>query len=160
MTSVSSFRPEMSRTSPIALAPGELLRVRLGKSGRARVETEFQIRNQRAGTRTGGPTRWDEKNEGTHPILVENLSVPFDRRVWQESRALTDAGYQVTAICPQGTKQDTEREATIDGVRILRYQLRAAAGDHSATCARPAGPADTACLALKVRQAALTWCTS
>jgi hypothetical protein len=61
-------------------------------------------------------------------ILVENLSVPFDRRVWQESRALAAAGYQVTVICPQGTKQDTEREATIDGVPILRYPLRAAAG--------------------------------
>ena len=60
-------------------------------------------------------------------ILVENLSVPFDRRVWQESRALADAGYQVTVICPQGTKQDTEREV-IDGVRILRYPLRAAEG--------------------------------
>ena len=24
-------------------------------------------------------------------ILVENLSVPFDRRVWQESRALVEA---------------------------------------------------------------------
>lgn len=34
-------------------------------------------------------------------ILVENLSVPFDRRVWQESRALADAGYQVSVICPQ-----------------------------------------------------------
>jgi glycosyltransferase involved in cell wall biosynthesis len=61
-------------------------------------------------------------------ILVENLSVPFDRRVWQESRALTGAGYQVTVICPQGTKQDTEHEATMDGVRILRYPLRAAEG--------------------------------
>lgn len=61
-------------------------------------------------------------------ILVENLSVPFDRRVWQESRALTDAGYQVTVICPQGTKQDVEREVTLDGVRILRYPLRAADG--------------------------------
>ena len=61
-------------------------------------------------------------------ILVENLSVPFDRRVSQESRALKEAGYQVTVICPQGTKQDTEREPTIDGVRILRYPLREAAG--------------------------------
>lgn len=61
-------------------------------------------------------------------ILVENLSVPFDRRVWQESRALADAGYRVTVICPQGAKQDTEREATIDGVHILRYPLRAAEG--------------------------------
>ncbi|NNH70794.1 glycosyltransferase family 4 protein [Nocardia uniformis] len=61
-------------------------------------------------------------------ILVENLSVPFDRRVWQESRALVDAGYRVTVICPMGTKQDREAEATVDGVRILRYRLRAATG--------------------------------
>ncbi|MFH5232749.1 glycosyltransferase family 4 protein [Antrihabitans spumae] len=61
-------------------------------------------------------------------ILVENLSVPFDRRVWQESRALVGAGYQVTVICPKGAKQDTEAEATIEGVRILRYPLRAATG--------------------------------
>ncbi|MEV3902903.1 glycosyltransferase family 4 protein [Mycobacterium sp. NPDC050551] len=61
-------------------------------------------------------------------VLVENLSVPFDRRVWQESRALVDAGHYVTVICPRGTKQDTEDEVTIDGVRILRYSLRPAVG--------------------------------
>lgn len=61
-------------------------------------------------------------------ILVENLSVPFDRRVWQECTALRDAGWEVHVICPQGTKQDTEPEAEIDGVRILRYPLRPAAG--------------------------------
>ncbi|MBL1074069.1 glycosyltransferase family 4 protein [Nocardia sp. 2] len=61
-------------------------------------------------------------------ILVENLSVPFDRRVWQESRALMDAGYRVTVICPQGAKQDREPEVTLEGVRILRYPLRAATG--------------------------------
>lgn len=61
-------------------------------------------------------------------ILVQNLSVPFDRRVWQESRALADAGHQVTVICPKGGKQDRESEAVIDGVRILRYPLRAASG--------------------------------
>ncbi|KWX66505.1 glycosyltransferase family 4 protein [Mycobacterium sp. NAZ190054] len=61
-------------------------------------------------------------------ILVENLSVPFDRRVWQESRALTRAGFQVTVICPTGANQDTEREVVIDGVRILRYPLRPATG--------------------------------
>lgn len=59
-------------------------------------------------------------------ILVENLSVPFDRRVWAESRALVDAGMDVTVICPAGTTYDTEPEAVIDGVRILRYRLRAA----------------------------------
>ncbi len=61
-------------------------------------------------------------------ILVENLSVPFDRRVWQESRALVDAGCQVTVICPAGIKVDREPEAVIDGVRILRYPLRPASG--------------------------------
>ncbi len=61
-------------------------------------------------------------------ILVENLSVPFDRRVWQEARALTRAGFKVTVICPKGANQDTEPEETIEGVRILRYPLRAATG--------------------------------
>jgi glycosyltransferase involved in cell wall biosynthesis len=61
-------------------------------------------------------------------ILVENLSVPFDRRVWQESRALVEAGHEVVVICPRGTGLDTEPEVLIDGVRILRYPLRAASG--------------------------------
>ncbi|PPS91313.1 glycosyltransferase family 4 protein [Streptomyces sp. MH60] len=61
-------------------------------------------------------------------ILVENLSVPFDRRVWQECTTLRDAGWDVHVICPTGTKRDTEREAVVDGVRIHRYPLRAATG--------------------------------
>jgi glycosyltransferase involved in cell wall biosynthesis len=61
-------------------------------------------------------------------ILVENLSVPGDRRVWQESRALVDAGFKVTVICPTGTNHDRERETVIEGVRILRYPLRTATG--------------------------------
>lgn len=61
-------------------------------------------------------------------ILVENLPVPFDRRVWQESRALVDAGFDVTVICPTGADRDRERESVIEGVRILRYPLRAASG--------------------------------
>ncbi|HET9138536.1 glycosyltransferase family 4 protein [Actinophytocola sp.] len=61
-------------------------------------------------------------------VLVENLSVPFDRRVWQECTTLRDAGWEVHVICPQGTKRDTEPEAVIDGVRIHRYPLTAATG--------------------------------
>ena len=61
-------------------------------------------------------------------ILVENESVPLDRRVWQESRALADAGYEVTVICPSGTKQDRERDVMIEGIHILRYPLRMANG--------------------------------
>ncbi|MFL6143615.1 MAG: glycosyltransferase family 4 protein [Labedaea sp.] len=65
---------------------------------------------------------------GNALILVENLSVPFDRRVWQECTTLRDAGWKVHVICPQGTKRDTESYVEIDGVRIHRYPLKAAVG--------------------------------
>jgi glycosyltransferase involved in cell wall biosynthesis len=61
-------------------------------------------------------------------IVVENLSVPFDRRVWQECLALREAGYDVSVICPQGNSQDREPYAEIDGVQIHRYPLTAATG--------------------------------
>ena len=34
-------------------------------------------------------------------IIVENLPCPFDRRVMQEARTLTAAGYSVSIISPQ-----------------------------------------------------------
>lgn len=61
-------------------------------------------------------------------ILVENLSVPFDRRVWQQSCALREAGWEVHVICPKGTKQDTEAEVVLNGIHIHRYPLRPASG--------------------------------
>ena len=63
---------------------------------------------------------------GSALILVENLSVPFDRRVWQECLALREAGYEVSVICPQGSSEDRAPEATIEGVEIRRYPLTAA----------------------------------
>lgn len=54
-------------------------------------------------------------------ILVENLSVPFDQRVWREATALVRAGYQVSVICPKGKKFDTEFHEVIKGVSIYRY---------------------------------------
>lgn len=59
---------------------------------------------------------------------MENLSVPFDRRVWQEATTLRDAGWDVHVICPRGSKRDTEPEAVVDRVHIHRYPLRAATG--------------------------------
>ncbi|MEV4899274.1 glycosyltransferase family 4 protein, partial [Nonomuraea sp. NPDC055795] len=52
----------------------------------------------------------------------------MDRRVWQESTTLRDAGWEVHVICPQGAKQDTEPYAVIDGITIHRYPLTAATG--------------------------------
>lgn len=56
-------------------------------------------------------------------MVVENLSVPFDRRVWRESRSLHKAGYDVSVICPKGTTYDTESFVEREGVRIYRYRL-------------------------------------
>lgn len=56
-------------------------------------------------------------------MVVENLSVPFDRRVWRESCALRRAGYHVSVICPKGTAYDTESFVEREGVRIYRYRL-------------------------------------
>jgi glycosyltransferase involved in cell wall biosynthesis len=59
-------------------------------------------------------------------VLVENLSVPTDRRVWQEARTLRQAGYEVTVICPQGTRADRLPYEVVDGVQIHRFPLKPA----------------------------------
>lgn len=55
-------------------------------------------------------------------IIVENLPLPFDRRVWHESRTLTAAGAQVCVICPTGKGYEARYEE-IDGVHIYRHPL-------------------------------------
>lgn len=55
-------------------------------------------------------------------IIVENLPVPFDRRVWQEATTLARAGYVVSVVCPTGKGHETRRE-TLDGIHIYRYRL-------------------------------------
>ena len=59
-------------------------------------------------------------------IIVQNLPVPFDRRVWLECKALTAAGYDVTVICPKG-KGDPEAEV-LEGVTLLKYRPYAPGG--------------------------------
>lgn len=64
-------------------------------------------------------------------IIVENLPVPFDRRVWQEARTLARAGAKVSVICPTTAEYPALRE-TLDGIEIYRHPLpleaRGAAG--------------------------------
>ncbi|MGG6296788.1 glycosyltransferase family 4 protein [Leptolyngbya sp. AN02str] len=55
-------------------------------------------------------------------IIVENLPVPFDRRVWMESLTLRDAGYEVTVICPKGKGYDQDYEV-IEGIHIYRHPI-------------------------------------
>lgn len=60
-------------------------------------------------------------------IIVENLPVPLDRRVWQESRALRDAGYEVVVICPKmrGYNKSSER---LEDIQIYRHWISDEAG--------------------------------
>lgn len=60
-------------------------------------------------------------------IIVENLPVPFDRRVWQEARTLKSAGAEVAIICPTG-KGYTARYELLDGIHIYRHPLPLDAG--------------------------------
>jgi glycosyltransferase involved in cell wall biosynthesis len=59
-------------------------------------------------------------------IIVQNLPVPFDRRVWLECKALTAERYDVTVVCPKG-KGDPSYEV-IDGVTLLKYRPYAPGG--------------------------------
>jgi glycosyltransferase involved in cell wall biosynthesis len=55
-------------------------------------------------------------------IIVENLPVPFDRRVWAEAQSLHRAGYEVSVICPRGPFAESPFEL-IDAIEIHRHPL-------------------------------------
>ena len=55
-------------------------------------------------------------------IVVENLPVPFDRRVWQEAQALHRAGWIVSVICPTNADFPKAFEV-IDDIAIYRHPL-------------------------------------
>jgi glycosyltransferase involved in cell wall biosynthesis len=52
-------------------------------------------------------------------IIVQNMPVPLDRRVWQECRTLIDAGYGVSVICPRAAGQG--RHELVDSVHLHTY---------------------------------------
>jgi glycosyltransferase involved in cell wall biosynthesis len=55
-------------------------------------------------------------------IIVENLTVPLDRRVWQEARTLHDAGYTVSVVCPRGGQYQKAYEV-LEGIHVFRHPL-------------------------------------
>ena len=59
-------------------------------------------------------------------ILLENLPVQRDRRVWRQAQALIGAGVAVTVICPAGDRTDRRRlglhqPVTVEGVEIRSF---------------------------------------
>jgi glycosyltransferase involved in cell wall biosynthesis len=59
-------------------------------------------------------------------IIVQNLPVPFDRRVWLECKALASAGHQVTVVCPKGDGDPAYQ--VVDGVQLYKYKPYAPGG--------------------------------
>jgi glycosyltransferase involved in cell wall biosynthesis len=55
-------------------------------------------------------------------IIVENLPVPTDDRVWKEACSLQQAGYQVTVLCPRGQGHHRNYEF-LDGIHIYRHPI-------------------------------------
>jgi glycosyltransferase involved in cell wall biosynthesis len=59
-------------------------------------------------------------------IIVQNLPVPFDRRVWLECQALIANGYEVAVVCPKG-KGDPAYQV-VDSVQLYKYRPYAPGG--------------------------------
>lgn len=72
-----------------------------------------------AGNNTPSPSRGNGRKI---LIIVQNLPVPFDRRVWQEATELVKNGYAVSIICPKGRGHEAPYEY-LDGVHIYRHPL-------------------------------------
>lgn len=53
-------------------------------------------------------------------IIVENLPVPFDSRVWKEATSLRSNGYDVTVVCPRG-KGYSKKYEELEGIRVYRH---------------------------------------
>ncbi len=59
-------------------------------------------------------------------IIVQNLPVPFDRRVWLECQALVADGYQVTVVCPKGNGDPAYQ--VVNTVELHKYRPYAPGG--------------------------------
>jgi glycosyltransferase involved in cell wall biosynthesis len=56
-------------------------------------------------------------------LIVENNSVPFDRRVWREALTLRDAGAIVAVICPV-FGEDKTRYEVVEEIEVYRYPIK------------------------------------
>jgi glycosyltransferase involved in cell wall biosynthesis len=66
-------------------------------------------------------------------IIVENLPVPFDRRVWLEATTLARHGYSVSVICPKAKGFNKSFE-TLEDIDIYRYKMPFDAGGAFGFC--------------------------
>lgn len=65
-------------------------------------------------------------------ILVQNLPLPIDRRVWLECRTLLDAGYQVSAITPKSVGDPAYEN--LSGIDLYKYDPPPGSDGYIAFC--------------------------
>lgn len=63
-----------------------------------------------------------KKYAGKILIIVQNLPIPFIRRVWLEAQTLRDNGYKVSVICPKSQEYPKSFEV-LDEIAIYRYNI-------------------------------------
>lgn len=73
-------------------------------------------------TRSSAPQEAITTPKGKVLIIIQNLPVPFDNRIWKQGRTLRDNGYQVTFISPTGQHSDfQEKYIELEGMHVYRY---------------------------------------
>ncbi len=65
-------------------------------------------------------------------IIVQNLPVPFDRRVWLECQTLRMAGHEIAVVCPKGPGD--ARYAKFEGVELYKYRPYVSKGGKASFC--------------------------
>ena len=60
--------------------------------------------------------------KGKAVVIVENLPVPFDTRVWKDAVSLRRAGYRITVLCPKGKDFEQGHEVP-EGAHIYRHLM-------------------------------------
>ncbi len=73
-------------------------------------------------SRAGWAIQWRQNKQRKRRsvlLLVENCSVPLDRRVWQEAKTLRDAGYAVCIVSPRDHGQRAWE--ILDGIEVYRH---------------------------------------
>ena len=84
-------------------------------------------------------------------IIVQNLPVPFDRRVWLECQALVSDGHSVSVICPKADGDPAYD--VVKGVQLYKYRPYAPGGSNIGFIAEYIYSfAATALLAVKARR--------
>jgi glycosyltransferase involved in cell wall biosynthesis len=73
---------------------------------------------------TTGSARASAPSTTTKSVLlvVENLPVPYDRRVWQQALALKAANYQVSVVSP-ATQHHPKLAEHLEGIHVYRYPM-------------------------------------